>query len=127
MAGPPDMRVIGIGASAGGIDALLKVLAPVPADLPHAICVVLHIAATGNSALAQILDRRCDLTVVAAEHGRRLEPGHVYVGVPDRHLLVIDGRIELTRGPKENGVRPAVDALLRSIAISQRANGVAVV
>jgi two-component system chemotaxis response regulator CheB len=121
------MRVIGIGASAGGIDALLKVLGPLPADLPHAICVVLHIAASGTTALPQILGRRCALPVVAAEDGLFVEPGHVYVAVPDRHLLVSDGRLELTRGPKENGVRPAVDALLRSIAISNGRSGVAVV
>jgi two-component system chemotaxis response regulator CheB len=124
---PRDLRVIGIGASAGGIDALLKVLGPIPADFPHAICVVLHIAATGTTALAHILDRRCDLPVRPAEPGAELKPGHVYVGVPDRHLLVRDHRLELTRGPKENGVRPAVDALLRSIAHAHGRNAVAVV
>jgi two-component system chemotaxis response regulator CheB len=127
MDAPPDFRVIGIGASAGGIDALLKVLGPIPEGFPHAICVVLHIAATGTTALAQILDRRCRLTVRPAENGLVLEPGHVYVGVPDRHLLVSDGRLELTRGPKENGVRPAVDALLRSLALARGERAVAVV
>src|SRR3954447_22486160 len=109
---PRDFRVIGIGASAGGIDALLKVLGPIPADFPHAICVVVHLAATGTTALPQILNRRCKLTVLSAEQGLEIEPGHVYVAVPDLHLLVHDGRLELNRGPKENGVRPAVDSLL---------------
>src|SRR4051794_22510420 len=127
MDAPPDVRVIGIGASAGGIDALLKVLGPLPADFPHAVCVVLHIAATGTTALAQILGRRCELKVHSAESGQELLPGHVYVAVPDRHLLVSEGTIEINQGPKENGVRPAVDALLRSLADSHREAAVAVV
>jgi two-component system chemotaxis response regulator CheB len=116
-----------MGASAGGVDALLKVLGDLPGDLPHAICVVLHLPATGSSVLAQILDRNCAMTVRTAAEGARLVPGHVYVAPPDRHLLVGDGRIELTSGPKENGVRPAVDALLRTLAGSYGPQSVAVV
>jgi two-component system chemotaxis response regulator CheB len=108
--------VIGIGASAGGIDALLRVLASLPAGYPHAICVVLHLPATGHSVLAPILDRRCSLTVTPAAQGEPVRPGHVYVAQPDRHLMVRRGTLQLSRGPVENGVRPAVDPLLRSIA-----------
>jgi two-component system, chemotaxis family, protein-glutamate methylesterase/glutaminase len=120
-------RIIGIGASAGGIDALLKVMAALPGDLRHPVCIVVHLPPTGRSLLPQILDRRCPLTVVTAEHGARLRPGHAYVAPPDRHLLVRDGHIELTRGPKENGVRPAVDTMLRSMAAAVDGRSVAVV
>jgi two-component system chemotaxis response regulator CheB len=119
--------VIGLGASAGGIAALIEVMEGLPADLPHALCITLHLPATATSALAQILGRRCALPVSPARHQARLSAGCVFVAPPDRHLVVIDDRIELTRGPKENGVRPAVDTMLRSIASSWGARGVAVV
>jgi two-component system chemotaxis response regulator CheB len=119
--------LIGIGASAGGIDALISVLAATPADIAHPICVVQHLAPTGKSLLPGILDRRCALDVVTAEDGALLVPGRVHVAPPDRHLLVSAGRVQLTRGPKENGVRPAVDTLLRSMAATAGRQAVAVV
>jgi two-component system, chemotaxis family, protein-glutamate methylesterase/glutaminase len=113
---PSPTRIIGIGASAGGIDALLRLLAVVPAEYPHAICVVQHVAPTGNSVLASILDRRCALAVETAAHGERIVPGHVYVAPPDRHLTVRHGTLDLARGPLVNHVRPAADPLLSSLA-----------
>ena len=112
----PPARVIGIGASAGGIDALVALLGALPADLAHALCVTLHVSPTAPSALPRILDRSSALTVTAARHGAQLSAGCVFVAPPDRHLIVTDGHVELTRGPKENGVRPSVDTMLRSIA-----------
>jgi two-component system chemotaxis response regulator CheB len=115
-AGRRPSRVIAIGASAGGVDALQRVVAALPADFPAAICVVLHIPATGKSLLADILDRAGPLPAVVAEQGAALEAGRIYVAPADHHLLVRGDRLELGLGPKENGVRPAVDPLFRSIA-----------
>jgi two-component system, chemotaxis family, protein-glutamate methylesterase/glutaminase len=120
-------RVVGIGASAGGVDALIQLVRHLPADLSAAVCVVLHVPATGRSLLASILDRHGDLPVVVAEHDAVLERGCVYVAPPDRHLTVADGRLRLDRGPKENGVRPAVDPMLRSLATGYGDRAVAVV
>ena len=125
--GPSPTRVIGIGASAGGIDGLLRVLAPLPADFPHAVCVVLHLPATGYSVLAPILDRRCSVVVAAARQGEWVRPGHVYVAPPDRHLTVRRHALVLSRTAQENGVRPAADPLLRSLAESYGPAAVAVV
>ena len=119
-------RVIGIGASAGGLEALVKVVQCLPADFTGAICIVLHIPAMGRNLLASILARRSAVPIETARHGEPLAAGYVYVAPSDRHLLVNEGRLELSRGPKENGVRPAVDPLLRSIA-GYRERGVAVV
>jgi two-component system chemotaxis response regulator CheB len=107
-------RLIGIGASAGGIDALLKVVRGLPRDLPHAIFVVLHLPATGSSVLAEILDRKCALTVGTAAHGERIARGRIYCAPPDSHVEVRAGWIVLSRGPKENGVRPAADVTRRT-------------
>jgi two-component system, chemotaxis family, protein-glutamate methylesterase/glutaminase len=120
-------RVIAIGASAGGVDALQRIVAALPAELPAAICVVLHIPATGKSLLAPILERAGALPAQVAEHGMTLTAGRIYVAPADLHLLVRGDRLELDPGPKENGVRPAVDVLFRSVAASWGSQAVAVV
>jgi len=126
MSGAPS-RVIGVGASAGGVDALRTLVAELPAGLDAAICVVLHIPANGPSRLADVLDRACALRVTQAVDGEALEPGRVYVAAPDRHLVVRDDRLALVAGPKENGSRPSVDVLLRSLAETHGDRSVGVV
>ena len=108
--------VIGFGASAGGVEALRAALSDLPADLDAAVFVVLHVPASGKSLLAPILARVTRLHTDVAVAGERVAAGRVYVAPADHHLLVRDGRIVLSRGPKENGVRPAVDPMLRSLA-----------
>lgn len=103
-----------IGASAGGLQPLLPILSGLPADLPAAIFVVLHLGA--NSHLTQILADRTALPVHTATNGTAIEPGHVYVAVPDCHLLMHGQHLLLRRGPRENLTRPAIDPLFRSAA-----------
>jgi two-component system chemotaxis response regulator CheB len=81
------------------------------------VLVVLHIPATGGRALPRILDRSGPLHAETAVDGERLKAGRVYVAPPDRHLLVIDGQVRVSRGPRQNGVRPAADPLFRSAAL----------
>ena len=120
-------RVIGVAASAGGVEALRRLVAALPENLDAAICIVLHIPPTGRSLLAPILDRDTNLTVRLAEDGAPLRRGVIYVAPADHHLLVRNDRIELSRGPKENGVRPAADPLFRTLARSWGERAVAVV
>jgi two-component system chemotaxis response regulator CheB len=108
--------LIVIGASAGGVETLRRVVAGLPPDLPAAICVVVHIAPTSPSALAYILERAGPLTASQAADGDPLRPGTILVAPPDHHLVIEDGRARLNVGPRENGHRPAVDALFRSAA-----------
>jgi two-component system, chemotaxis family, protein-glutamate methylesterase/glutaminase len=110
--------VVAIGASAGGVDALSRLAAGLSADLPYAYLMVLHVPAGAPSVLARIVDRSGPLPAVAAEEGQPLEPGRIYVGRPDRHLLVVDHRVKLSQGPTENGHRPAINALFRSAAVT---------
>jgi two-component system chemotaxis response regulator CheB len=116
-----------IGASAGGVEALKRLVADLPRDLPAAICVVLHIAPTSTSALAGILARAGALPCKAAANGDALRPGQIMVAPPDHHLIVSDGRVRLDVGPRENGHRPAVDTLFRSAARERAADVVGVV
>jgi two-component system chemotaxis response regulator CheB len=108
--------VVGIGASAGGVDALRAVVSGLPGDFDAAVCVVLHLPASGKSLLAPILARQTKLETAVAVHGEPVLAGRVYVAPADLHLTVERGRIALSHGPKENGARPAVDAMLRGLA-----------
>lgn len=108
-----------IGASAGGVEALCRLAAGLPRELPAAVMVVLHVLPTGPSLLPKILERAGPMPAAGARHGERIERGRIYVALPDHHLLAWDGRIQLSRGPRENGHRPAIDPLFRSAARSR--------
>ncbi|MCU1451781.1 MAG: CheB methylesterase [Acidimicrobiales bacterium] len=110
------LGVIVMGASAGGVDALSAAVAGLPADLPAAVLVVLHVSPRGKSVLPHILESRGALPASHAVDGEPLEAGRVYVAPPDQHLVVGDGCVRLTGEAKENGLRPSVDTLFRSAA-----------
>ncbi len=120
-----DMVVV--GASAGGVQALRELVRGLPADLPAALMIVLHMSPEGPGALTSILRRVASLDVSAAEDMAPVRPGCVYVARPDCHLLLRDGEVRLGRGPRENGHRPAVDPLFRSAARWYGPRAVAVV
>jgi two-component system chemotaxis response regulator CheB len=108
--------LIVVGASAGGVPALQKLVANLPPELPAAVLIVLHLMQTGTSVLDNILDRAGELPVTQARDGERLERGHIYVSPPNVHLLLRGPNIQLSNGPRENGHRPAIDPLFRSAA-----------
>ncbi len=105
-----------IGASAGGVQALKTLVEALPADLPAAVFIVLHIPADSPSFLPSILARESSLPVAHAVHDDRIEHGRIYVAPPNHHLLIEKERIKLVHGPKENLHRPSIDALFRSAA-----------
>jgi two-component system, chemotaxis family, protein-glutamate methylesterase/glutaminase len=113
----PNHDIVVIGASAGGVEALRTIAAGLPADLPAAVFVVLHMSPEGPGLLPLLLDRAGPLRAVQASDGGLIERGCIYVARPDHHLLLQDNRMRLARGPKENRSRPAVDPLFRSAAL----------
>jgi two-component system chemotaxis response regulator CheB len=119
--------IIVIGASAGGVEALGELVGQLPPELPAAVLVVLHVSATATSVLPEILSRSGQLPAAAAADGDQIERGQIYVAPNDCHMLVHDGRISLSRGPRENGHRPAIDPLFRSAARAYRDRVVGVV
>jgi two-component system, chemotaxis family, protein-glutamate methylesterase/glutaminase len=116
-----------IGSSAGGVDTLKRVVSALPHNLEASVCVVMHIAPSSPSALAQILARSGPLACSQAQDGDSLEPGRILVAPPDRHLVIEDNHVRLTVGPRENGHRPAVDTLFRSAAMEADGRVVGVV
>lgn len=110
--------IIAIGGSTGALDALRQIFADLPADLPAALLIVVHIASDARDRMADILDQAGPMTVKTAAEGDVIENGCAYVGPAGSHLLVDHGVIRLGHGPRENMVRPAVDPLFRSAALS---------
>ena len=108
--------IVVVGASAGGMEALQKVAAKLPADLPAAVFVVWHLAPAAKSMLPSILSKAGPLPAAHPVDGDPIEPGRIYVAPNDHHMLVEKGYIRIARGPKENRFRPAIDPLFRSAA-----------
>lgn len=118
--------IIAIGASAGGVSALRFLAAALPEMLPAPVLVVLHIGVY-RSELSALLNAAGPTPAKHAEDGETISPGHIYVAPPDRHMIVADGRLRLSRRPKENCARPAIDPLFRSVAESSGPNAVGVI
>ena len=108
--------IIVIGASAGGVAALLALANVLPADFSAPIFIVLHVGANLPSILPQLLSAVSKLPARHPQNGELIEPGVMYVAPPDHHLLLEGNRILVTQGPKEKRFRPSIDALFRSAA-----------
>lgn len=109
--------VVVIGASAGGVHALLQIAERLPRFFPAPVCIVQHIG-SNPSLLPELLRFRGPNPAMHAEDGQRLTAGTLHVAPPDRHMLLEGDRLRLTHGPKENHARPAIDPLFRSAALS---------
>ena len=109
-----DFAVVVIGASGGGVEAIAHLFSRLPPDLPAAIFVTLHIGSNG-SILPDIIRQR-GFPARHAEQGERIFAGTALVAPPDHHLLVRKGSVVLSRGPRENWARPAIDPMFRSAA-----------
>lgn len=119
--------IIVLGASSGGVQALPQLIGGLPAGLHAAIFVVLHTGADGPALLPEIVRKISKLRVQHGMDGERILQSRVYIAPPDHHLMVDGSRIRLTRGPKENRHRPAIDALFRTAAESYRSRVIGVV
>ncbi|MDZ7966356.1 MAG: chemotaxis protein CheB [Nostoc sp. DedSLP03] len=120
--------IVAIAASAGGLTAIIQVLSTLKAEFPAAIAIVQHLAPEHPSFMAEILNRRTDITVKQAQEGDSLTPGTAYVAPPDRHLLVNgDGTLSLSQSEVVHFLRPSADLLFESVAATYKDRAIALV
>jgi two-component system chemotaxis response regulator CheB len=114
----PKRDIVVVGTSAGGVEALKGLASALPPDLDAAVFVVLHIGKgmNGQSYLPEILSKAGPLPAVKPKDGESIQKRKIYVAPPDCHLLLEQGHIRLSSGPKENRTRPAINPLFRSAA-----------
>ncbi|WP_433046102.1 chemotaxis protein CheB [Dactylosporangium sp. CS-033363] len=125
---PVGFPVVAIIASAGGVEALLRVLEPLPADLPAAVLVALHQEPHRVSELAQVLGRQTRLPLSLAEPDEEMRPGAVLVAPPGWHLIVTShARIGLIETGALPPSRPSGDLLLATLAVTCGPRALAVI
>ena len=113
-----DERIIVIGASAGGFEAFKKIVQELPGDFLPPIFIVWHMSPDVPGILPHVLNRENKIYAAHAVDKEEIKSNRIYVAPPDHHMLIRDGRIQITHGPKENRFRPAIDPLFRSAAYS---------
>lgn len=123
-------RIIAIGASTGGTEAIKEVLVQLPADTPGVV-ITQHIPKAFSTPFARRMDACCQMTVYEAQDGQVILPGHVYIAPGDQHLLVVrDGAryvCKLDNGPPVNRHKPSVDVLFRSVAQQAGRNAIGII
>lgn len=108
---------VAIGTSAGGVQALSRILPGIPADFAQPVLIVVHVPARRGNALVELFDSKCSLQVKEAEDKEPLEPGTVYFAPPDYHLLVEQtGDLALSSDEAVHYSRPSIDVLFESAA-----------
>lgn len=110
--------IVVVGASAGGVEAIVALLRGLPRDIAAAVFVVSHVLPDAGSHLLDALNTAGPLPAKHAQDGEAFKQGLVYIAPPDRHLLVKRDHVRVTRGPRENRWRPAIDPLFRSAAVA---------
>jgi two-component system chemotaxis response regulator CheB len=119
-------KVIVIGGSAGGIQALCSILQKLPAKIPAAVMAVIHIPET-PSLLPRVLQKCSALEMISPEKPQPIRTGRIYIAQPNRHLTVKGGCAVSAMGPRENRHRPSIDTLFRSAARTYKSDVIAVV
>lgn len=120
-----DFAIVVVGASYGGIEAMERLFTQLPAHIPAAILCVLHVGPY-PSQLPEILNRHSALRAHHARQGELIRPGEIYVAPSDHHLLVRRSHVALSRGPRVNWSRPAIDPLFASAARTYGSNVIGV-
>jgi two-component system CheB/CheR fusion protein len=119
--------IVGVGASAGGLDALGRFFGAVPAQNGLAFVVVQHLSPDHKSFMVELLSRKSHMPVVQAEDGQTLRPAHVYLLPPRKLLKVFQGKVLLTDTAPERGLQLPIDVFFRSLADDQKGRAIGVI
>jgi two-component system, chemotaxis family, protein-glutamate methylesterase/glutaminase len=117
-------RIIVVGSSAGGLQVLNSLIKHFPQDWPAATFIVQHV---GRVSMLPELLQRAHPAVAVANHGETVTAGRIYVAPPNHHLLLADGKVQLSKGPRENLHRPSINVLFRSAARTYGPNVIGIV
>jgi two-component system chemotaxis response regulator CheB len=123
----PNHDLVVIGGSAGSIEPLKIILSMLPSDLAAAILIVVHVPSNSTGIFTTVAAAACDMPVKNAADGDEIVNGTVYLAPPNYHLLIAGDHLRLGTGPRENLVRPAIDPLMRSAALSDGARAIGVI
>ncbi len=122
-----DFPIVGVGASAGGLDAMIALFEAGPELAGMAFIIVQHLDPKGESHLVDLLARHTPLTVRPAQHGLEIKPNHIYVCIPNRDLIVEDGHLQLMDPEAERNKRRPIDRLYDSMAAAYGDCAIAVI
>ena len=120
-------HVITIGTSAGGVQALKTIIRELPPNFPASIHIVQHLSGEASSNLPVLLNKTSRLPVKFAQDEEVIKLGRIYLAPPDFHLMLEAGRMRVIRGPRENRMRPAIDPLFRTAAVTYRSYATGVI
>jgi len=120
-------NIIVIGASTGGAEAISTLVAGLPEKFKASVFIVWHLAPDSQGLLPAIINKLGTMPAKHPQDMELIEPGTIYVAPPDRHLIIEGNRARITRGPKENRFRPAVDPLFRAAAYYHGARVIGVI
>ncbi len=124
---PPSFPVVGVGASAGGLEAFTLLLKSLPDNPGMAFVLVPHLEPKHESAMTELLGRATRMPVLQVNDGMRLKPDHVYVIPPNRDMTIYDGMLRLEQREKQPGVHMPIDTFFRSLASELHSNAVGVI
>ncbi|MFD0992433.1 chemotaxis protein CheB [Tenacibaculum geojense] len=122
-----DFHVVGIGASAGGLEALKVFFDNVPADFNHALVIIQHLSPDYKSLMAELLSRNTDLPIQEAEDGMKVLPGHVYLIPAKKNMTFVAGKLQLTDKPLGSGLNLPIDIFFKSLAENQGKKAIGIV
>jgi two-component system CheB/CheR fusion protein len=119
--------IVGVGASAGGLEAITQLLEAVSADIGMAFVIIQHLSPTHDSALTELLARATNMPVVEVTDGMMVEANHVYVMPPDKEMAILGARLQLMPRQEETGIHLPIDYFLRSLARDQGSKAIGVI
>jgi len=122
-----NFEIVAIGASAGGMSALMEILSHLPADLPASVLVVQHLDPRQKSLLVELLQKHCLIRIKVAENDEPIEKSVVYIAPPDKHLLFTEGKMFLTSTALVHFNRPSIDLMFESVAASVGSKAIGVI
>jgi two-component system, chemotaxis family, CheB/CheR fusion protein len=119
--------IVGIGASAGGLDAFKKFFTAMPADSGIAFVLIPHLDPTHRSLMVELLAKQTPMSVVEAGHNMPVEANCVYIIPPNRDLSIERGHLQLSKPPERRGLQTAIDFFFRSLAADQQEKAIGII